>query len=606
MAKRDTADSFQQSHHSHPRGKNYLLAIAINAYQQCTPLHNAVRDVEAFIELMTSRYHFEEQQVIFLKDEQATKPAIEQAFDGLIDLITPEDNLIVYFSGHGRYHQRRGGYWLPVEAGAGDGDWTKYFDNERVRYYLSRIESFHTFLIADSCFSGTLFIDKSKEKSVEERRDSEPSRWGLTSGKREIVSDGEPGQHSPFASALLKTLRDTDKPLGVVNLCDKVLEIVAANEQQTPMFSPLKVEGHKYGQMVFYLRDNEEADWAAALASNSRKAYSDFCLKYPISQYSDQALEKLEFLEEKDAWYKVRKNREADLLRYLRDNPHSPYRDEALQLIEHLQLESTDSPAQQIAQKTIFADPPLILPQTQNPLPDQMVLVKGGSFEREEKRKKHVVMLNDFYISKYQLTFKEYAAFCTATQRALPNDRGWGRDQRPVINVSWYDAVAYCNWRSKQEKRTKVYTIDGQNVSADWQANGYRLPSEAEWEFAARGRNKSKGFEYAASNTIDKVAWYGTNSDGKTQPVGQKKANELGLYDLSGNVWEWCWDWFDAYPVTTSQNNPRGPAQGHYRVLRGGSWGSNPRHCRVSFRHVGDPEVALDGRGFRLVISSWQ
>ena len=605
MAKRDTADSFQQSHSSRPRGKNYLLAIAINTYQQCTPLHNAVRDVEAFIELMTSRYYFENQQVIFLKDEQATKPAIEQAFDDLIDLITPEDNLIVYFSGHGRYHQRRSGYWLPVEAGAGNGDWTRYFDNERVRYYLSRIESFHTFLIADSCFSGTLFIDKNKEKSVDERRYSEPSRWGLTSGKREIVSDGEPGQHSPFASALLKTLRETDKPLGVVNLCDKVLEIVAANEQQTPMFSPLKVEGHKYGQMVFYLRDNEEADWAAALVLNSRKAYSDFCLKYPISKYSDQALEKLEFLEEKAAWDKVRKNREADLLRYLRDNQHSPYRNDALQLIAQLRVESTDSPAHKIEQKPIIADPPLILPQPQNPLPEQMVLVKGGSFEMGEDGKKHMVTLNDFYCSKYQLTFKEYDAFCAATQRKLPNDQGWGRDQRSMFNVSWYDAVDYCNWCSEQEKRTKVYTINGQNVSADWQANGYRLPTEAEWEFAARGGNESVGFEYAGSHIIDQIAWYTENSGGKTQPIGQKKANELGLYDLSGNVWEWCWDWFGAYPAE-SQNDPTGPAQGHYRVLRGGSWLDDPRACRVSGRLTGYPAYADYNIGFRLVVSSWQ
>lgn len=245
-----------------PPGQTYLLAIAINEYQHCTKLSNAVLDVETFIEVLTTRYSIEATNITFIKNLEATKRRIEQAFLRLIKTITPRDNFIIYFSGHGRYDEHFGGNWVPVEAGTSDDDWSDYLSNGLIKDYLSKIKSFHTFLIADSCFSGSLFIDKSKEKFTGDRRDNEPSRWGLTSGKKEIVSDGRPGHHSPFAAALLDVLRKAEQPPGVMRICDLVLEKVAANAGQTPMGSPLQIPGHQGGQMVFYFRHNEEEDWA--------------------------------------------------------------------------------------------------------------------------------------------------------------------------------------------------------------------------------------------------------------------------------------------------------------------------------------------------------
>jgi formylglycine-generating enzyme required for sulfatase activity len=129
----------------------------------------------------------------------------------------------------------------------------------------------------------------------------------------------------------------------------------------------------------------------------------------------------------------------------------------------------------------------------------------------------------------------------------------------------------------------------------------YRLPTEAEWEYAARGGNKSRGYRYAGGNDIDRVAWYDGNSDIETHPVGQKQANELGLYDMSCNVWEWCGDWYDAYPFT-AQTNPKGPLSGSNRVLRGGSWSSNAEYCRVSCRSSFYPHIRSIDYGFRLVL----
>ena len=590
MADRDLVPKDRQSSPaSSPRGTNYLLAIAINDYLHCSKLNNTVRDVEAFIELMTTRYHFDPAHVTFIKDAEATEKRIRRAFDRLIDVVTERDNLIVYFSGHGRHHERRGGYWIPVEAGTNDDDWADYISNDVIKSYLSKIKSFHTFLIADSCFSGSLFIDKSKEKFSGDRRDTEPSRWGLTSGKKEIVSDGRPGTHSPFAAALLDVLRNADQPPGIMRVCDLVLEKVAANVEQTPMGSPLQVQGHQGGQMVLYFRENEEADWNAAQKADTRQAYSSFYRKYPRTKYADDALAKLELVEEKEIWDQVPKNREAALLRFMRENPTSPYFSDAERLIEklHINIKSSAAP-------TVMTPTPSII------VPDHMVLVRGGTFQMGKRKESHQVTLSEFLISKHQLVFEEYDSFCRATGQELPSDEGWGRGKRPVIYVSWLEAINYCNWRSQQEGLREVYQINQKQVDSIWQANGYRLPTEAEWEYAARGGQLSEGFEYAGSNKVDEVAWHRDNSRGKTQPVGQKQANELGLYDMSGNVWEWCWDWHGDHQ-TKATDDPKGPDTGFRRIYRGGSWFSVAHDARIAYRYFyGDPNYRSDAIGFRL------
>jgi formylglycine-generating enzyme required for sulfatase activity len=272
---------------------------------------------------------------------------------------------------------------------------------------------------------------------------------------------------------------------------------------------------------------------------------------------------------ELETWNKIPKNDLSSLEGYVRDNSQSSFVEEAQHLIAAIKAQ------------------------------DQMVLVKGGTFQMGEANKSHQVTLSDFLIAKHQLTFEEYDAFRKSTGRVLPDDMGWGRGSRPVIFVSWFDAVDYCNWRSQQEGLGEVYQINQQQVDANWQASGYRLPTEAEWEYAARGGQQSQGFEYAGSNNIDEVAWYSENSGSKTQPAGQKKANELGLYDMSGNVWEWCWDWKAAYPISAT-NDPKGPDTGSRRVVRGGSWYGYPARVRVANRSYGTPDLRHGFIGFRL------
>ena len=577
----------QSSPAASPQGTNYLLAIAINEYQHCSKLSNAVRDAEAFIELLTTRYHFDPAHVTFIKDAEATEKCIRRAFDRLIDVVTEQDNLIVYFSGHGRHHERRGGYWIPVEAGTSDDDWSDYISNDVIKSYLSKIKSFHTFLIADSCFSGSLFIDKSREKFSGDRRDTEPSRWGLTSGKKEIVSDGRPGHHSPFATALLDVLRKADQPPGVMRICDLVLEKVAANAEQTPMGSPLQVPGHQGGQMVLYFRQNEEADWKAAQQANTRQAFSDFCDKYPQSKYINEALDKLDSTEEKEIWEQVPKNREAALRRFIQENPTSHFIAEAQRLIAQLQVNIIPPlKSEMIADHSIRSS-------------NHMILAQGGTFKIGKWTFDQQVTLRDFLISKYALTFDEYDAFCKATGRQLPEDEGWGRGRRPVINLSWLDAISYCNWLSQLEGFQLVYQIKANQVRARWEKNGYRLPTEIEWEYAARGGQKSQSFKFGGSNNVDEVAWYDKNSGGKTQPVGQKKPNELGFYDMCGNVWEWCWDEYNN-SIATEPNSTQWSTVEEIRVIRGGAWSNNMFYVEACQRGNISSAKKCNYAGFRL------
>ncbi len=253
---------------------------------------------------------------------------------------------------------------------------------------------------------------------------------------------------------------------------------------------------------------------------------------------------------------------------------------------------------------------------------EQMVRVNRGSFQMgnvsndkegdsDEKPVHAVTFTYDFWIGKTEVTFEEYDAFCVEAEKRKPSDSGWGRGNRPVINVSWWDAIAYCNWLSKKEGIPVAYQEKGEReegslldrdgtVTTDIaKAEGYRLPTESEWEFSARGGQNSKGFKYSGSNDPNEVTWYNVNSRGKTQPVGQKKPNELGLYDMSGNVWEWCHDWYCSYASTT-RTIPTPSGADAYRIERGGCWGGLAQLCRVACRGFLTPESSLFRSGFRL------
>jgi formylglycine-generating enzyme required for sulfatase activity len=292
---------------------------------------------------------------------------------------------------------------------------------------------------------------------------------------------------------------------------------------------------------------------------------------------------------------------------------------------------------------------------------DGMVAIKGGSFrmgdpfgESGGDEYPHIVTLSGFYLASHEITVRQFADFVEATgyrTTAEEQDSSWifdplagrwaakrglswrddatGRPRplteydHPVVHVSWFDAAFYCNWRSIREGLPPCYVFEEETFRCNFRAKGYRLPSEAEWEFAARSRGKTYRYAWGngfpkGANLLDETAaerfqiplstdsvWLGY-ADGypTTAPVGALgHPNELGLYDMTGNVWEWCWDLYGEYPTGDVQINPYGPGRGGSVVFRGGSWDASPHLCRNTGRGGNRPGFRDSGIGFRVARS---
>lgn len=273
--------------------------------------------------------------------------------------------------------------------------------------------------------------------------------------------------------------------------------------------------------------------------------------------------------------------------------------------------------------------PPVVIPSNVSPVPTpsivkkadllpyepEMVFVAGGSFQMGsndgefDEKPVHQVALGDYSIGKYEITVGEYLVFCDATNSHYPQwlelgsnfhietgrntyykSKGYSRSSvsLPIVGVSWDDAVAYCKWLSSKTGKT------------------YRLPTEAEWEYAARGGRSSLGYIYSGSNIAESAGWIYVNSALKPHEVGLKQANELGLYDMSGNVLEWCSDGYDFYS-SGSQDNPKGSNTDiDRRVLRGGGWINDPEYSRVAYRYRSSAFSRDFNSGFRVCVPSFQ
>jgi formylglycine-generating enzyme len=231
----------------------------------------------------------------------------------------------------------------------------------------------------------------------------------------------------------------------------------------------------------------------------------------------------------------------------------------------------------------------------------KMLPVEGGWFWQKpievwvESEDSALISVKPFHIGETEITYWQYNVFARAEKYHIEPPSWEFCGDNPAVYVNWYDAAFYCIWLSQRHGKDAVYTLtnpragiwgNDYDVEIDTAANGYRLPTEAEWEFAARGGNYSMGYEYSGDSVLDNVAWYRGNSNNRTRTVKKKKQNELGLYDMSGNVWEWCQDW---------------DIEGSGRVIRGGSWYFVAERCRPASRYIVHPDSRLNFNGFRLV-----
>ena len=732
-------------------GNNYLFVIGIDEYENFDKLNNAVKDAKDFVKVLCDKYGYTTDPAYFysLYNKQATKEKIEKTFFKLKKKIKKNDNLTIYFSGHGTLDELEQAFWIPVAAEKEE-EFT-YYDTRSVKNAIADIQSHHTLMIADACFSGNLFVGRYKGV-LEEKLKTKISRWGLTSGRAELVSDGRKGENSPFAEALLKVLgENTEEAFAISDLGQAVKHIVGNNQKQTPRCDRLFGVGDEGGEMIFYQQKTEDAKELEALeaAKLSKQAclayletptystyrsevqrlfeafeeeefwnksqhlfsYSDYLNIYPKGKYATEAKKQLagkggsekpaepEIPEPKDgkraqvtekviAFVRKHKGKwkNYDWMLFT-DEMHEQFgaSDAYVKSVLDTEIEKKkielDKKAEQkqIAKrkkeererkyfvaakadwensqdttglKKFIASFPksnfiaevkkILYPnftETAAGLSLEMIAIQGGSFMMgsedggSDEKPVHEVTVSDFYMGKYELTIAEYLVFCKETDSNYPewlekgneyniHENGKKKDyykkrgmqesneNHPITGVSWDNVVAYCEWLSKKTGKT------------------YRLPTEAEWEYAAGGGVETHGraslkyasnndrlssvnlhgdrasLKYAGSNNIDEVAWYDENSDNKTHEVGTKKPNALGLYDMSGNVWEWCQDWFDEdYYKNSPKKNPQGAENGESRVLRGGSWLSCAADSRVALRYSGTPDYSSGNSGCRLSCS---
>ncbi|PET60303.1 cytoplasmic protein [Bacillus sp. AFS001701] len=214
----------------------------------------------------------------------------------------------------------------------------------------------------------------------------------------------------------------------------------------------------------------------------------------------------------------------------------------------------------------------------------QMVKIPGGEIELRDDRikSKWKTEIRPFLLAQYPVTKGIYN---TITNKSLNTFDG---DLKPVVNISWNDAISFCNLLSQKAGLKECYSLsyDGESIICNWESDGYRLPTEAEWQYACKAG--TTGYRYGE---LDKIAWYNENSGDKIHEVGRKEPNAWSLYDMLGNVWEWCWDLYDEQ------------VYGSYRIFRGGSWAEVARSCGASCRRRSHPSFCIDNLGFRLARS---
>ena len=585
-------------------GEYWALIVGIDQYQHAPPLDSAVQDATAVREVLVTRYGFSRRHVIELLDQQATGPNIKDALYRLTQEAGPEDSVFIYYAGHGQYDKNgRLGWWVPVE-GKPQSPGT-FIENAAIRDYLDGMKAKHVYLVADSCFSGTLF---GKTRAMPPLNDkffaalyASKSRWGLTSGSTEPVADAGKGGHSIFAYYFLKLLREHSEPYLVPShIFDRIAPVIANNAEQQPRSEPIKNTGDEGGQFVFRL--------SGGLAPPSAVV--------PVPGVPNAALSQAE-----------------QELKALEEQERQAEEQEKLAAIQ-AQIEAKKKQIEEKKKKIELAKAYPLPQQAGKELTGKdgakMLLIPAGDFMMgstegdEDEKPAHRVSLDAFYLDKYEVTntlFQKFAretGYATTAEKegkawAYVQDDKWtevsganwrkpeggetvfvsNRDEHPVVSVSWHDAEAYCRWAGK------------------------RLPTEAEFEYANRGGTQTTYWwgdgnpgSRRVANIADESAklqfsgWtvMAGYDDGyaRTAPVGSFEPNPFGLYDTTGNVWEWTADWYgETYYQKSPSRNPTGASSGQYRVIRGGSWFHDPQDLRSAARVNSQPSYRLHTIGVR-------
>lgn len=648
LASRAIVKKVKDFDHSSGRLGTYkALVIGIDTYDDPTipDLQTAVRDARAMADVLRKSYGFETR---LLLNRQVTRESLYNSLRRLASESEAEDSILIYYAGHGDLdRQYNDGWWIPADAKGGNP--VSYFDNVQIQKAMRSMKARHVLLISDSCYSGSLFgSSRAVPPVIDEkyylRLYNEKSRWGITSGNKEPVEDSGTDGHSIFAYQLLKELRSTEKKVFTTQeLYTRIAPIIGNNSEQTPLCRPIRNTGDQGGEFVFVrmtggvsgseagnykpvvskavgsLRVKSNPTGAKVFIGGNVAGETPVELgdikpgnkRVRVEKSGYRAEEKsvhvragarkiVSFeLEQKvsKAWLTVLASPADARVRILNIDPRysagmalapgryhvevssSGYEMKqqwiALAVGDDLDVDITLQKAQATPGRS-FTDPATGM---------EFVWVAGGCYQMgdtfgdgdSDEKPVHEVCVDGFYMGKYEVTEEEYEKIAGSNPSNDPKG-----DNYPVEMVSWNDAQSFI---------AKLNNRSGKN---------YRLPTEAEWEYAARSGGKKE--KYAGSNSVDSVAWYYSNSGVQKHQVGTQSANGLGLYDMSGNLWEWCSDWYASdYYKSSPRDNPQGASSGSNRVSRGGSWLSGPAGVRAAYRDGSGAADRLDNLGFRLV-----
>ncbi|MDR3333953.1 MAG: SUMF1/EgtB/PvdO family nonheme iron enzyme [Treponema sp.] len=599
-------------------GRQWAVFIAIDRYQEWRPLSNPVKDAREIRDILTQNYFLDEVKELYNRD--ATAANIRRLFAELRQKAGVHDSVFVFYAGHGYTDDMsKTGFWIPADAGQDIFAQANWLPNIQVRNMLAALPAKHVFLVSDACFSGDI-LDTNRgvvpqiNSDYFKRAYSRVSRQVMTSGASENVPDT-----SEFAMRLKSTLRraeglcidpeylfsnvrevrSTQPLLGVIRGTEQqdggsflffrrpVVQTQPGTRQPVPQWGEEVIEtGSLTVSTVtagtLEIRRGSEVIGSRSISAGARLPINNLavgtytvCISYSGGRTEEKTIT-------------VRKDRTATAI----FDYHPPV------------AASTVTPRPATPQQTPASRPPA------RPVPDGFVRIQGGTFmmgspaseaEQSSSEVQHQVTVSSFFMGKYEVTQKEYQAVMGTN----PSD--FKGDKLPVENVSWYDAVKYCNARSQQEGLTLAYTINGKTVTWNRNTSGYRLPTEAEWEYACRAGTTTP-FYTGKNITTNQANYdgnkpYNGNAKGTyrrtTTPVGSFTANAWGLYDMHGNVWEWCWDWRGNYG-SGSQMDPVGASSGMDRLRRGGGWRNSGQKLRSARRSYFTPSARSAALGFRL------
>ncbi len=631
-------------HGSGKVGNFQALIIGINDYHdpEIPDLKTPINDARGMADVLEKRYRF---TVTMLLNEEATRKGIYNALRTLSVQAQENDSVLIYYAGHGDIdRQYNDGWWIPFDARPGDP--TTYFDNVQVQKAMRSMKARHVLLLSDSCYSGTLFgLGRDMPPIIDNKYYlnlyNEKSRWGMTSGNKTPVADDGTAGHSVFAYQLIKELRKNENPyMTTQEIYTRIAPIVSNNAEQTPICRPIKNTGDQGGEFVFIASSGtvierpskngatlsvESNVVGARISINGRRVGTTPLSEFPVAggkvhlilveKEGYDAYQKVVYIEEgRSLAFNVfmdpvasRKGRlyidvqpagaqirilnigsvfypgmELEAGTYTVEVTAKGYETETQEVV----LNAGEDKYLDIRLKKALAT--WIGQRVRNSLGMEFVYIPAGSFMmgspkgefgRENNENQHPVTLTSgFYLQSTEVTQRQWKVVM-GNNPALYQKCG---EDCPVEQVSWTDV---------QEFIKRLNQLEGDNR--------YRLPTEAEWEYACRAGSMTR-FSYGNDDErLSEYAWYLDNSEQKTHPVAQKTPNAWGLYDMHGNVWEWCQDWFGAYP-SGSVTDPQGPLWSSYRVFRGGSWIIISRYCRSAIRFRFAPELRYSSLGVRL------